>query len=147
MQQNDINRFMALALAAGRKALPKCKPNPPIGCVLVKNNEVIATGYTQAPGQHHAEAMALSQVKGSLSAVTAFVTLEPCSFHGRTPSCAKALVERGIKAAYIGMIDPHPKNQGRGVSILKQAGIEVQINILQTQAEADLQAHLIHDHD
>lgn len=136
---------MALALAAGRKALPQCKPNPPIGCVLVKQDQVIATGYTQTPGQHHAEAMALSQVDGPLCGVTAFVTLEPCSFHGRTPSCAKALVARGIKSVYIGMIDPHPKNQGQGLSILKQAGIEVQVGVLQKQVQADLQEHLIHD--
>jgi hypothetical protein len=77
--------FMNLALIEGRKALPGCIPNPPVGCVLVREGKVVASGYTLPPGNLHAEAMALSQLSGPLTDVTAFVTLEPCSFHGRTP--------------------------------------------------------------
>lgn len=99
---NDLAaEYMRLALLEGRKALPACFPNPPVGCVLVENAKIIARGFTQPPGQHHAEVMALSQVSGDLSKVIAFVTLEPCSFHGRTPSCAKELVARGIKRVYV----------------------------------------------
>lgn len=71
--------FMRLALAQGRLALPKCLPNPPVGCVLVKDNAVISQGHTQPPGHHHAEAMALGNLSGDCSGVTAFVTLEPRS--------------------------------------------------------------------
>ena len=85
---------MTAALVEGRRALPDCLPNPPVGCVLVRDGKIIAKGHTQPPGQFHAEAMALDRVAGSLEDVAAFVTLEPCSFHGRTPSCAQALVKK-----------------------------------------------------
>lgn len=142
---------MQLALAEGRKALPGCLPNPPVGCVLVKGGEVIASGFTQPPGQHHAEAMALSRVSGDLgdlghlgdlSDVTAFVTLEPCSFHGRTPSCAKALVARGIRRVVVAMLDPDPRNAGAGIAILKAAGVEVTVGVLEHTALQDMGAYL-----
>lgn len=117
--------FMTLALEASKRALPHCLPNPPVGCVLVRDMQVIATGYTRQPGHFHAEADALSQISGSLANVSAFVTLEPCSFHGRTPSCAKALAERGITEVYVGMTDPDPRNNGAGLQILRAAGIKV----------------------
>lgn len=134
--------FMRLALLEGRKALPACLPNPPVGCVLVKDGQVIASGFTQPPGQHHAEAMALSQVAGDLSGVTAFVTLEPCSFHGRTPSCAKALVARGIKSVVIATLDPDPRNSGAGIEILKVAGVEVSVGTLERSALEDIGPYL-----
>jgi pyrimidine deaminase RibD-like protein len=76
------NAFMQLALAQGRLALPECLPNPPIGCVLVKDNLVVSQGFTQPPVLYHAEAMALSLLPDDCCGITAFVTLEPCSFHG-----------------------------------------------------------------
>ena len=84
----------------------------------------LATGYTNPPGRHHAEAMALSQLSGPLSDVTAFVTLEPCSFQGRTPSCARALVDRGIRRVFVGTLDPDPRNSGAGIitSLRDEAG-------------------------
>ena len=139
----QIQYFMREALTEGQKALPACRPNPPVGCVLVRNGEVIARGYTQPPGEHHAEAMALTQVDGDLGDVVAFVTLEPCSFQGRTPSCAKGLVERKIGQVYVALIDPHPKNQGRGIAILEAAGIFVTVGILKEEAEKDLNPYLI----
>ncbi len=140
---DQIQYFMREALAEGQKALPACRPNPPVGCVLVRNGAVIARGYTQPPGKHHAEAMALAQVEGNLEDVVAFVTLEPCSFQGRTPSCAKALVERKVGQVYVALIDPHPKNQGRGMMILKEAGMQVTVGILKKEAEQDLNPYLI----
>ncbi|MFT5370380.1 MAG: pyrimidine deaminase RibD-like protein [Candidatus Latescibacterota bacterium] len=138
-----IEYFMREALVEGRKALPECRPNPPVGCVLVLGDEIIARGYTQPPGEHHAEAMALSQVEGDLSDVAAFVTLEPCSFQGRTPSCAKTLVERKIGQVYVALIDPHPKNQGQGVAVLEEAGVRVIVDVLKEEAEEDLNPYLI----
>lgn len=140
---DQINDFMYEALVEGRKALPACRPNPPVGCVLVQKGEIIARGYTQPPGEYHAEAMALAQVEGDLEDVTAFVTLEPCSFQGRTPSCAQALVERQIGKVYVALVDPHPKNQGRGIAILEDAGIDVTVGILKGEAEKDLNPYLI----
>lgn len=139
----QISTFMYEALTEGRKALPACRPNPPVGCVLVREGEVVARGYTNRPGEYHAEAMALSQIDGDLDDVTAFVTLEPCSFVGRTPSCAKTLVERKVGQVYVALIDPHPKNQGKGIAILEGAGIDVRVGILKEEAEKDLNPYLI----
>lgn len=102
----ESEEFMQAALLEGRRALPLCLPNPPVGCVLVKTGSIIARGHTQPPGLHHAEAMALSQVSGDLTEVTAYVTLEPCSFQGRTPSCAQALVASDIKRVVVAISIP-----------------------------------------
>ena len=142
MDEDSQKRFMTLALLEGRKALPDCIPNPPVGCVLVREGRVIATGYTNPPGKPHAEAMALSQVAGELRDVIAFVTLEPCSFQGRTPSCALELVSRKIGRVFVAMLDPDPRNNGAGVLILRQTGIEVSVGLLADQALEDLRPHL-----
>lgn len=129
---------MRLALAQGRQALPACLPNPPVGCVLVQGDKVVSEGFTQSPGQHHAEAMALSRLTVGCSAATAFMTLEPCAFHGRTPSCAEALVRAGVKRVFVGMLDPDPRNSGAGIRILREAGVDVVVGLLAQEARADL---------
>jgi pyrimidine deaminase RibD-like protein len=133
---------MRTALAEGRKALPACLPNPPVGCVLVLGGKVIAVGHTQPPGQSHAEALALDQVVGPLDDVTAYVTLEPCAFQGRTPSCAKTLIERGVKRIVVAMLDPDPRNDGEGVALMRQAGATVLVGLLADEARHDLQSYL-----
>lgn len=144
MNQQQIEQFMHEALNEGRKAKGKCFPNPPVGCVLVKGNEVVARGHTNEPGKPHAEAMALAQLEAN-NGVSAFVTLEPCSFHGRTPSCAKALVKSGIKSVYVGIIDPHPENNGEGINMLREAGVKVQVGILSALVTQDLSPYLYAD--
>lgn len=134
--------FMRQALDQGRRALPDCLPNPPVGCVIVRHGSIIASGYTQSPGQHHAEAMALSQLEQELDDLTAYVTLEPCSFAGRTPSCALALIAAGIARVHVSMLDPDPRNAGAGVAMLRQAGIEVTVGLLEDQARRDLGPYL-----
>jgi pyrimidine deaminase RibD-like protein len=134
--------FMRAALLEGRKALPLCLPNPPVGCVLVKDEKIIAYGHTQRPGMNHAEAMALSQVSGDLSSVVAYVTLEPCSFQGRTPSCAKALVASGIKRVIVAMLDPDLRNAGKGIQILRDGGLDVSVGLLGHDADLDLAPYL-----
>jgi len=124
---------MKLALAESLKALPDCRPNPPVGCVLVMGNEVIAKGFTQKIGGMHAEAHALSQIEGSLEKVTAYVTLEPCSFMGRTPSCAKTLIERNVGKVYVSVRDTDPRNNGKGIGILANAGIKVTEGVLSNE--------------
>jgi len=133
---------MREALAEGRKALPQCRPNPPVGCVLVRDGAIVARGYTQPPYQPHAEPMALRELEGDLSGVIAFVTLEPCSFHQRTPSCAKELIARKVGQVYVALLDPHPRNQGRGIEMLREAGIEVVTDCLSEEAKRDLGPYL-----
>ncbi|MCL9780225.1 bifunctional diaminohydroxyphosphoribosylaminopyrimidine deaminase/5-amino-6-(5-phosphoribosylamino)uracil reductase RibD [Vibrio sp. S4M6] len=120
-------KYMLKALEVSRKALPECKPNPPVGCVLVKNGKVVSQGHTQEVGGNHAEVEALKAYKGTMEGVTAYVTLEPCSFVGRTPACAKTLVQSGIKNVVVSMLDPDPRNSGKGIEILQQAGIQVEV--------------------
>ena len=134
--------FMRAALTASQQALPACKPNPPVGCALVRNGVVVATGYTQPPYQPHAEPMGLAPLEGDLEDVTAYVTLEPCSFHQRTPSCAKGLIARRIGAVYVAIIDPHPRNQGLGIAMLREAGIRVEVGVLADEVDAFLRPHL-----
>lgn len=134
--------FMRVALTESKRALPGCIPNPPVGCALVRDGVVVATGFTQPPYQPHAEPMALAQLEGDLQDVTAYVTLEPCSFHQRTPSCAKGLIARRIGAVYVAMIDPHPRNQGRGIEMLRAAGIPVEAGLLEDEVQAFLRPYL-----
>ncbi|MCA9632234.1 MAG: bifunctional diaminohydroxyphosphoribosylaminopyrimidine deaminase/5-amino-6-(5-phosphoribosylamino)uracil reductase RibD [Myxococcales bacterium] len=134
--------FMRAAIAEGKRALPACLPNPPVGCVLVRDGQIIARGFTQPPFEYHAEPMALSQVEGDLEDVTAFVTLEPCSFHQRTPSCAKQMIARRVGAVYVALVDPHPRNQGAGLQMLRDAGMRVTENFLTEEAAPDLRPYL-----
>ena len=134
--------FMCEAIAQGDLALPACLPNPPVGCVLVRDGAIIARGFTQPPCQPHVEAMALSQIEGTLEDVTAFVTLEPCAFHQRTPSCAKEMIARRIGTVYVALIDPHPRNQGRGIEMLRDAGVRVITNFLSEEAWPHLAPYL-----
>ena len=133
---------MIRALELSRKALPDCVPNPPVGCVLVKDHLVVSEGFTQAVGGNHAEVEALNAYEGSMDGVTAYVTLEPCSFIGRTPACADALVNSGIKHVVIALIDPDERNSGRGISILKQSGIEVEVGLCEEQVASFLKPYL-----
>jgi len=138
--------FMRQALAESQKALPNCLPNPPVGCVLVKNNQIIATGFTQKPGQYHAEAQAIAHYQkvapGPMQNVSAFVTLEPCSFHGRTPPCAQAFIENQISTVYVAMRDPDPRNNGKGITMLKEAGIHVIEGVLREPVAEFLKPYL-----
>src|SRR5262245_25900954 len=137
-------RFMAVALAESRKALPACQPNPPVGCVIVHDGQVVARGFTGAPGEPHAEASAMSALPPieDASELSVFVTLEPCSFYGRTPSCAKALIERGVGTVFVGLIDPDPRNNGAGLRLLREAGISVELGVLQAEVRTFLMPYL-----
>ena len=139
--ERDIDR-MLLALEESRKALPACLPNPPVGCVLVRSGRVVASGYTHGPGSFHAEAHALSALAGTLEDVQAYVTLEPCSFHGRTPSCALELVKRRVGAVFVALVDPHPRNRGRGIEILRWAGIDVVVGTAEHEVAQFIGPHL-----
>ena len=128
---SDIH-FMKIALRLARRGLGTVWPNPAVGCVLVKNNQIIATGWTQAGGRPHAEAHALSKTQNTQGA-TAYVTLEPCAHHGKTPPCAHALINAGIEHVIIGCTDPDPRVAGKGIEILKNAGIKVTTSVLENE--------------
>ena len=138
----EHERFMQEALAEGRTALPACLPNPPVGCVLVRDGRIVARGHTQPPYEPHAEPMALAQLEGDLADVVCYCTLEPCSYHSRTPSCAKELIRRGIKTIYVGMADPHPRNSGAGVAMLRAAGVTVIEGVCEADALRDMGPHV-----
>ena len=116
---------MAHALRLGRRGLGNAWPNPAVGCVLVRNGVVVGRGWTQPGGRPHAEAMALAQAGDAARGATAYVTLEPCAHHGRTPPCADALVAAGVARVVSALTDPDPRTAGQGHARLRAAGITV----------------------
>jgi diaminohydroxyphosphoribosylaminopyrimidine deaminase / 5-amino-6-(5-phosphoribosylamino)uracil reductase len=130
----DDDHFMASAIRLAEKGLYTTDPNPRVGCILVKDDHIIGSGYHLTAGEGHAEANALLQAGDAARGATVYVTLEPCSFHGRTPSCARALVEAGVKRVVAAMTDPHEKNAGAGFRILRESGVEVTTPILEASA-------------
>ena len=142
MVPSEKLKYMQLAILEGRMAIPNCADNPPVGCVLVQNGTVVAQGHTGSPGKPHAEAMAVSMLKDATDNTIAFVTLEPCSFIGRTPSCAQTLIESGIKSVYVGILDPDPRNNGQGVQKMRAAGIKVEVGVLAREIAEELGGYL-----
>lgn len=139
MESNVIfydKMYLTRALQLAQKGRFTTMPNPNVGCVIVKNQQVVGEGYHVRAGEDHAEIHAL-RVAGHFSkGATAYITLEPCSHYGRTPPCTTALINAGIKRVVIAMLDPNPCVSGRGLSILKRSGIEVQHNIMLSEAES-----------
>lgn len=127
---------MRLALGLAARELGNVWPNPAVGCVLVRDGRIVGRGWTQRGGRPHAEAWALMQAGELASGATAYVTLEPCSHHGKTPPCADALVRAGIKRVVLAHLDPDPRVNGEGVRILKDAGMEVTHGVLAVEAES-----------
>ena len=124
----------ALALAAnGRFIAP---PNPSVGCLIVKDGSIIGRGWTHQPGAGHAEVNALADAGNAARGATAFVSLEPCAFHGRTPPCSQALIDAGVLRVVAAMTDPHPQVAGQGFAQLRQAGIAVDLIELPEAPEA-----------
>lgn len=133
---NDDLLHMRAALALARRGLGNAWPNPAVGCVLVKEGRVIGRGWTQPGGRPHAETEALRRAGDAARGATAYVTLEPCSHHGRTPPCCEALAEAGITRVVMAMRDPDPRVNGRGLAMLRGAGIAVEEGLLEAEARA-----------
>lgn len=127
---------MARALELARKGVYSTHPNPRVGCVLVRDGETVGEGWHVQAGGPHAEVHALRQAGDRARGATAYVTLEPCSHHGRTPPCADALVEAGVARVVVAMQDPNPQVAGQGLERLRQAGIAVTCPLLATEARA-----------
>lgn len=119
--------FMELALAEARQGVGRTSPNPAVGAVLVREGEVIGRGFHTYAGRKHAEILALEQAGDRARGATLYVTLEPCSHHGRTPPCADALIAAGVARVVAAMEDPNPLVRGEGLRRLKAAGIEVEL--------------------
>ncbi len=136
MQEADI-RFMRLALTLARQGLGACWPNPSVGCVIVSDGRIVGRAHTAEGGRPHAETLALAQAGAAARGSTAYVSLEPCSHHGKTPPCAEALIKAEIARLVTPILDPHPDVSGGGLAMLRQAGITVDTGILAEEAEAE----------
>lgn len=126
--------FMAQALTLATRGLYTTTPNPRVGCVLVKDNRIVGEGWHRCAGEPHAEVHALRAAGKNAQGATAYVTLEPCSHHGRTPPCADALIAAGVKRVVAALRDPNPLVAGRGLDRLSAAGIEIASGLFETEA-------------
>lgn len=125
---------MAHALRLARRGLGNVWPNPAVGCVLIRDGRVVGRGWTRAGGRPHAERAALDQAGPLARGATAYVTLEPCAHHGRTPPCAEALIAAGVARVVSAMTDPDPRVSGRGHALLRAAGIAVTEGVAEAEA-------------
>jgi len=132
---NDY-QCMAEAIRLARCGVYSTDPNPRVGCLIVKNNTVVGRGYHIRAGEGHAEVNALREAGDEARGATAYVTLEPCSHFGRTPPCAQALIDAGLARVVSAMQDPNPSVAGRGLGMLKAAGISTEVGLLETQSRA-----------
>ena len=135
MEENINKKYMRMAIELAKKGAGGVNPNPMVGAVVVKNGEVIGRGYHKFFGGPHAEVYALEEAGKEAEGATIYVTLEPCSHYGKTPPCAKKIIDMGIKKCFIGSSDPNPKVAGKGVAMLKEAGIEVVENVLKEECD------------
>ncbi|WP_460536371.1 bifunctional diaminohydroxyphosphoribosylaminopyrimidine deaminase/5-amino-6-(5-phosphoribosylamino)uracil reductase RibD [Chitinimonas naiadis] len=141
----DDHRHMATALQVAEGGRNITTPNPSVGCVLVRDGKELGRGHSQVAGGAHAEVMAMRQVAergGTPAGATAYVTLEPCSHFGRTPPCAKGLIDAGVVRVVVAMQDPNPVVAGKGLAMLREAGIQVEVGLMATEARESLKGFL-----
>lgn len=136
MSKTDDYRHMARALQLAQRGLYTTDPNPRVGCVIVRDGDIVVEGWHTRAGQPHAEVVALKQAGNQAKGATVYVTLEPCAHQGRTAPCAQALIKAAVGRVAAAMEDPNPLVSNRGLDALHGAGIEVQKGLLQAQAEA-----------
>jgi diaminohydroxyphosphoribosylaminopyrimidine deaminase/5-amino-6-(5-phosphoribosylamino)uracil reductase len=133
---------MARAIEEASRARGRTSPNPMVGAVLTRDGEIIGTGFHPEAGEDHAEIRALDAVSGSAEGATMYVNLEPCCHHGRTPPCTESLIQAGVHRVVVAMEDPDPRVSGQGLEALRQAGIEVEVGILEEEARELNRAYL-----
>ncbi|WP_354503730.1 bifunctional diaminohydroxyphosphoribosylaminopyrimidine deaminase/5-amino-6-(5-phosphoribosylamino)uracil reductase RibD [Limibacillus sp. MBR-115] len=136
--------YMRAALSLARRGLGRVAPNPAVGCIIVSQNQIVGRGWTQPGGRPHAETEALAQASIAARGSTVYVTLEPCSHHGQTGPCAEALVKAGVARCVVAMNDPDERVRGRGVNMLREAGIAVETGLLRHEAERVNAGYLLH---
>lgn len=147
-QASADHRFMQLALTLGRRGLGRTAPNPAVGAVIVKDGIIVGRGWTQDGGRPHAEVEALARAGAAARGATLYVTLEPCSHHGRTPPCADAVIAANISRVVSAIEDPNPLVAGQGHARLRAAGIAVEIGVCADEASRDHAGHIrrVRDH-
>ncbi|MBD9451935.1 bifunctional diaminohydroxyphosphoribosylaminopyrimidine deaminase/5-amino-6-(5-phosphoribosylamino)uracil reductase RibD [Rhizobium sp. RHZ02] len=138
----DDARFMEEAIRLGLLHLGQTSTNPSVGCVIVRDGQIVGRAVTAVGGRPHAEPQALAEAGELARGATAYVTLEPCSHYGKTPPCAEALIAYGIGRVVISVTDPDPRVSGRGIAMLRDAGIEVESGILEKEGKRSLAAYL-----
>lgn len=131
----EDSQMMSLAIELAQKGMYTTRPNPSVGSVIVKDGEIVGEGYHIRAGGPHAEVYALNMAGTDAKGATAYVTLEPCSHYGRTPPCAKALIEHGVSRVVIAVPDPNPEVSGRGIAMLRDAGIKVDVGLMTEEAK------------
>lgn len=139
----EDERFMAAALRLARRNLGLTSSNPSVGCLIVRDGTIVGRAVTAPGGRPHAETQALAEAGERARGATAYVTLEPCSHHGKTPPCAKALIAAGVARVVVSVLDPDERVAGRGVVMLRDAGIDVEIDALHDDGERVLEAYLM----
>jgi len=126
-------KFMKKALASAKKGIGLASPNPCVGCVVVQGGEVVGSGWHEYDLLDHAEVAALREASERASGATVYVTLEPCCFQGRTPPCVDRLIESRVQRVVVGRIDPNPRVSGQGIELLRAAGIQVDVGLMQEE--------------
>ena len=139
---NSNVEYMQLAIRLAKKGRYTTDPNPNVGCVIVKKDEIVGRGWHRLAGERHAEINALKQAGARAKGATVFVTLEPCCHTGKTPPCVDALIKAGVKKVYVAMTDPNPLVAGKGLKKLQSSAIEVELGLLEQQAR-DINAGFI----
>ncbi len=129
------SKFMARAIKLAKNGWFSTRQNPRVGCVLVKDNQIIGEGWHQKAGLNHAEVNAIETATQDLKGATAYVTLEPCAHYGKQPPCALALINGGVSKVVCAMQDPNPLVSGKGLQILEEADIEFEVGLMQSEAE------------
>src|SRR3984893_18124207 len=143
IQSRADTRFMAAALAFGRRGLGLCAPNPAVGALVVKDGVIAARGWTKPGGRPHAETEALREAGAQAHGATLYVTLEPCSHHGQTPPCTDAIIAAGVGRVVYAVDDPDPRACGSGAQILADAGIELTRGVLANEARRTNLGHFL----
>lgn len=134
MDQQQDRQYMQRALQLAARAVGRTSPNPVVGAVIVHHGQVVGQGYHHKAGTPHAEVHALQQAGHDARGATVYVTLEPCSHYGKTPPCASALVQAGVERVVVAVVDPNPRVAGQGIAILRQAGIQVEVGLMEAEA-------------
>ena len=146
----EYETWLRLAMEEAELARGTTGDNPWVGCVIVsERGELLGRGHTLGPGEDHAEVAAAryAHARGyDVASATLYSTLEPCSFHGRTPACSRSIAERGIARVVIGMRDPHPRVDGEGIRILRAAGIDVIEGVCETEVRRQLGLWVLEQH-
>ncbi|CAI7745865.1 unnamed protein product [Closterium sp. NIES-53] len=133
---------MRRALELSRQALGRTSPNPMVGCVIVKDGNIIGEGWHPKAGEPHAEVFALRAAGKAAAGATAYVTLEPCNHHGRTPPCSQALVKARVRRVVVGTVDPNPLVGGEGVQTLRRSGVEVVVGVEEAACRRNVEAFM-----